>query len=94
LGLGFRDRSPRLVFRRASRLAAVFRGDDEQLCAFRQAFEDNIALPAEGSVVGEPVLVLAFDYDGNERRGLTAKRRGADGRKHAVAAADVTMTSA
>ena len=68
-------------------------GDDEQLWAFRQAFEDNIALPAEGSVVGEPVLVTAFDYDGNERRGLTAKRRGADGRKHAVAAADVTMAS-
>jgi len=66
-------------------------GGQEQLWAFRQAFEDNIALPAEGSVVGEPVSVIAFDYDGNERRGLTAKCRGADGGKHIVAAADVMM---
>ena len=50
-------------------------------------------MPAEGSVVGEPVQVIAFDYDGNERRGLTAKCRGADGREHVVAAADVTMAS-
>jgi hypothetical protein len=55
-------------------------GEQEQLWAFRQAFEENATLPAEGSVVGEPVLVIAFDYDGNERRGLTARCRGADGR--------------
>ncbi|MBV8819794.1 MAG: hypothetical protein JO022_15640, partial [Acidobacteriaceae bacterium] len=66
-------------------------GEQEQLWAFRQAFEDNVPLPAEGSVVGEPVVVLAFDYDGNERRGLTAKCRTADGRKHVVAAADLLM---
>ena len=66
-------------------------GEQEQLWAFRQAFEDNVALPAEGSVVGQPVVVVAFDYDGNERRGLTAKCRGADGREHTVAAADVMM---
>ena len=73
-------------------IATDANGDDEQLWAFRQAFEDNIALPAEGSIVGEPVVVLAFDYDGNERRGLTAKCRGADGRAHEVAAADVIVT--
>jgi hypothetical protein len=66
-------------------------GEEEQLWAFRQAFEDSVTLPAEGTVVGEPVLVMAFDYDGNERRGLTAKVRRADGREHVVAAADVTM---
>jgi hypothetical protein len=69
-------------------------GEDEQLWAFRQAFEDSVTLPAEGTVVGEPVLVIAFDYDGNERRGLAAKCRGADGREHMVAAADVTMPPA
>ena len=68
-------------------------GEQEQLWAFRQAFEDKIALPAQGSVVGEPVLVLGFDYDGNERRGLTAKCRGADGRNHVVAAADVSVAT-
>src|SRR5215475_13800887 len=66
-------------------------GEDEQLWAFRQAFEDSVTLPTEGTVMGEPVLVIAFDYDGNERRGLTAKCRGADGREHLVAAADVTI---
>ena len=69
-------------------------GEDEQLWAFRQAFEDSVTLPAEGTVVGEPVLVIAFDYEGNERRWLTAKCRGADGREHMVAAADVTMPPA
>lgn len=66
-------------------------GDAEQLWAFRQAFEDNIALPSEGFVMGAPVSVIAFDFDGNERRGLTAECRGADGRKHTVSAADVSM---
>ena len=44
-------------------------GDDEQLWAFRQAFEDNVAMPAEAFVVGEPVTVMRIDYDGNERGG-------------------------
>ena len=52
-------------------------GDDEKLWAFRQAFEDNIELPADGFVIGEPISVIEVDYDGNERRGLTARcRRG------------------
>jgi hypothetical protein len=67
-------------------------GEQEQLWAFRQAFEDNVALPAEGSVAGAPVVVVAFNYDGNERRGLTATCRGADGREHIVAAADVMVS--
>ena len=36
-------------------------GDDEKLWAFRQAFEDNVALPADGFVVAEPVSVLEID---------------------------------
>ncbi|MGD8836316.1 MAG: hypothetical protein PVJ19_15340 [Desulfobacteraceae bacterium] len=31
--------------------------DDEALCALRQAFEDNVKLPADGFVIGEPVSV-------------------------------------
>lgn len=30
-------------------------GDDEKLWAFRQAFEDDVNLPADGFVIGEPV---------------------------------------
>lgn len=59
-------------------------GEDEQFGACRQAFEDSVTLLAEGTVMDEPVLLIGFDYDGNERRGLTAKCRGADGREHMV----------
>ena len=44
-------------------------GDDERLWAFRQTFEDNVSVPCDGFVIGEPVL-LSIRLDGNERRGL------------------------
>ncbi|MGD8520720.1 MAG: cytoplasmic protein [Desulfobacterales bacterium] len=66
-------------------------GDDEKLWAFRQAFENNVTLPADGFVIGEPVSVVEIDYDGNERRGLTAKCRRKDGSEHVVAAFDVVL---
>jgi hypothetical protein len=66
-------------------------GDDEQLWAFRQVFEDEVALPADGFVIGEPVSVIEIDYDGNERRGLTAKCRREDGSEYVVAASDVVF---
>jgi hypothetical protein len=64
-------------------------GDDEQLWAFRQAFEDHVALPAEAFVVGEPVTVLTIDYDGNERRGLTARCQREEGSEQVIAACDL-----
>src|SRR3990172_5815773 len=66
-------------------------GDDEKLWAFRQALEDNVPLPSDGFVIGEPVSVTEIDYDGNERRGLTARCRREDGAEHVVAAADVVL---
>lgn len=63
--------------------------DDEQLWAFRQAFEDNVAMPAEAFVVGEPVTVMTIDYDGNERRGLTARCRREAGSEQMIAACDL-----
>ncbi|MDX9861662.1 MAG: hypothetical protein RBS99_12175 [Rhodospirillales bacterium] len=69
-------------------------GDDEQLWAFRQAFEDDAALPADGFVIGEPVSVMAVDYDGNERRGLTATCRREDGSVYAVAVSEVMLPTA
>lgn len=61
-------------------------GEDEQLWAFRQAFETDVAIPCAGSVLGEPITVSKFDYDGNERRALTAKCCRNDGREYIVAA--------
>jgi tetratricopeptide (TPR) repeat protein len=66
-------------------------GDDEKLWAFRQAFEDEVAMPCDGFVIGEPVSIVEFDYDGNERRGLTARCRREDGSEHVVAASDVVL---
>jgi hypothetical protein len=66
-------------------------GDDEQFWAFRQAFDDNVVLPVDAFVIGEPISVIAFEYDGNERRGLTARCRRADGAEHVVAACDVVL---
>jgi hypothetical protein len=69
-------------------------GDDEKLWAFRRAIEDNVELPADGFVIGVPVSVIAVDYDGNERRGLTAKCRREDGSEHVVAVSDVVLPQA
>ena len=63
-------------------------GDDEQLSRFRQVFEDELALPREAFVIGEPVTVLAIEYE-NERRGLTARIRREDGAEHQIAACDL-----
>ena len=73
------------------RITADACGDDEKLWAFRQAFEDEVTLPSDGFVIGEPVSVTEIDYDGNERRGLTARCRREDGAEHVVAAADVVF---
>jgi len=63
-------------------------GDDEQLWAFRQVFEDEATFPFPARVVGSPVEVVAVDYHGDERRGLVAVcRRG--GELHTVSLLDV-----
>jgi hypothetical protein len=69
-------------------------GDAEQLRAFRQAFEDEIPSPCSAFVIGEPVTVLQFDFDGNERRVLIATCRREDGSRYTVSAADVMFPDA
>ena len=66
-------------------------GDDEQLWAFHSAFEDSIELPCNAFVIGEPVSVVEFDYDGNQRRGLVARCRREDGSEHRVSASEVVL---
>lgn len=66
-------------------------GEDEQLWAFRQVIEDEVRFPCDGFAMGLPVKVLAIDYDGNERRGLTARCRHGESAEHVVAAADVSF---
>jgi hypothetical protein len=75
-------------------IGADANGEDEKFWAFRQAFENNVSVPCDGFVIGEPVSVLEFDYDGNERRGLTARCRHSNGSEHVVAALDVVLSGA
>ncbi len=66
-------------------------GDDEQIWAFHCAFEDRIELPCDAFVIGEPVSVIGFDYDGNQRRGLVARCRREDGSQYTVSAAEIAL---
>jgi hypothetical protein len=66
-------------------------GDAEQLWAFRQAFADDLTVPCNATIAGAPVTVVKFDFDGNERRGLTATCRLQDGSQQTISAADVRL---
>jgi hypothetical protein len=67
--------------------------DDEKLRAFLKAIENNVAVPFDGFVIGEPISVIAFDYDGNTRRGLTARCRREDGSEHVVPVSEIAVPS-
>jgi hypothetical protein len=65
--------------------------DDQAFRAWHHVFEDRVALPCDGFVIGEPIAVVEFGYDGNPRRGLAARCRRADETTHVVAACDVML---
>jgi hypothetical protein len=85
------DQDPADLDRFIAEITLDARGDDAQLQAFRRAFAAGVAVPCDGFVIGEPVSIVAFDYDGNSRRGLTARCRREDGSEHIVAIADVVL---
>jgi len=64
-------------------------GDDEQLSAFVTVIDDEVPLPDDAFVIGEPVSVLKIDYDGRPLRGLTARCRREDNTEYEIAAADI-----
>ena len=66
-------------------------GDDEQLWALREGIEKGLDLPMDVHVVGEPLSLIAVDYDGNPRRGLTARCLREDGTEHQVTLADIQL---
>jgi hypothetical protein len=53
-----------------------------------------MTLPVDGFVIGEPVSVVAIDYDGNERRGLTARCRREEGAEYIIALPEVELPQA
>jgi hypothetical protein len=68
--------------------------DDERIWNFQQALQEYIWLPCDGSVIGEPVTVIEFLYDGNQRRAVTGRCRRPDGREYEVAVSDVLIPAA
>jgi hypothetical protein len=42
--------------------------DDERILAFLRALEKHVPLPCDGFVIVEPVSVVKFEYQGNQRR--------------------------
>ena len=66
-------------------------GDGEQLRAFLNAFTTNIPVSCKATLIGKPVSILKFEFDGNERRGLTAKIRAEDGTTYVVSASDLAI---
>ena len=50
-------------------LTAEAHSDDERIWNFHQAFRKHVSLPCDGFVIGEPVKLVSFNYDGNQRRG-------------------------
>lgn len=45
---------------------------DEGYWSFRQAFEDHLDYPIAATVIGAETTITEIDFDGDERRGLTA----------------------
>jgi len=64
--------------------------EDEQLTGFLTGLEEEMTSPVSATVVGAPVEVLAFDYDGDLRHGLTASCRR-DGTTYVVSALDLVL---
>lgn len=86
-----RDSDPAALDALLEEILADACGEDEQLQALRQAIEDEVPLPVDAFVLGEPVAVVAIDYDGNQRRGLTARCRRDGGEEHVISLADVRI---
>ena len=59
-------------------------GDDEQLTALAEGIGDALEFPLDVHVVGEPLSLVAVDFDGNARRGIVARCRREDGTEYGV----------
>jgi len=58
---GHRDNDLTALDELIERITVDAYGDDEKLWAFRQAYEDDVALPADGFIIVEPVSVVEID---------------------------------
>jgi hypothetical protein len=68
-------------------------GTDEQLTAFLTALDDEVDLPCAAQILGVEIEVVAFDLEGDERRGLVVRCRSVGGPTDVVSFADVRFES-
>jgi hypothetical protein len=68
-------------------------GTDEQVTAFLTVFGDEVDLPCAAQILGVEVEVVAFDLEGDERRGLVVRCRRIGGATDVVSLADVRFES-
>jgi hypothetical protein len=64
-------------------------GTDEQLMAFLTVFDDEVDLPCAAQILGVEIEVVAFDLEGDERRGLVVRCCRNGGATDVVSLADV-----
>ena len=68
-------------------------GAEEQLTAFYTVFEEEVSLPCAAKILDVDVEVLAFDLEGDERRGVVARCRQPGGTTGVVSLVDVRFES-
>lgn len=68
-------------------------GADEQLTAFYTVFDEEVSLPCVAKILDVDVEVLAFDLEGDERRGVVARCRQRGGTMGVVSLVDVRFES-
>ena len=68
-------------------------GAEEQLTAFYTVLEEEVSLPCAAKILDVDVEVLAFDLEGDERRGVVARCRQPGGTTGVVSLVDVRFES-
>ena len=70
------------------------RTDDRDIFrSFYRIMTERVELPADAFVIGVPVKVIEFIYEGNQRVGLRARCRRDDGETHLVSLHDIQFPS-
>ncbi len=72
-----------------NRILADKQGQEEELLALFKALQENVELPADAHVIGEPVSISEFVYDGNSRRGITVLCLRENGNEYVLGLAEV-----
>src|SRR6266511_1035347 len=74
--------APEDIHKKLMEILGGAKTDDSQLERLAEAARAELVLPVDAFMIGEPVKVMAIEYDGNVRRGLSAVVRRGEERYH------------